>query len=104
MKVDRFDQLLKSIESRRDDLIQLTIDLLAIPTVNPPGDGYREICSYLQLRLQRQGFTVKLLRAEGAVGDSDRYPRWNLIARHSGKHSGDCVHFNSHTDVVAVGE
>ena len=104
MVVDRFTQLLDGIESRRDDMIQLTVDLLAIPTVNPPGEGYLAICEFLKARLKPSGFDVQLLRATGAVGDSDRYPRWNLIARHEGRHSGDCVHFNSHTDVVAVGD
>jgi len=104
MSADRLTQLLDTIDARCEDMVQLTVDLLAIPTINPPGDGYRAICEFLQARLKPQGFEVKLLRASGAVGDSERYPRWNLIARHEGKYSGDCVHFNSHTDVVAVGE
>ncbi len=36
-------------------------------------------------------------------GDSDKYPRWNLVARREGAGSGECVHFNSHIDVVEVG-
>ena len=32
---------------RRDDLVALTAGLIRIPTVNPPGDHYREICEYL---------------------------------------------------------
>lgn len=100
----RMTKLLEGIESRRDDMVQLTIDLLAIPTVNPPGDNYRAICEFLKARLEPSGFECKLLRAEGAVGDSDRYPRWNIIARHEGSSAGSCVHFNSHTDVVAVGD
>jgi succinyl-diaminopimelate desuccinylase len=35
--------------------------------------------------------------------DSDRHPRWNLVARREGTGPGDCVHFNSHHDVVEVG-
>lgn len=104
MSPDRQNQLLNTIDARCEDMVQLTVDLLAIPTINPPGDGYRAICEYLQARLKPQGFDVKLLRAKGAVGDSERYPRWNFIARHEGKRTGDCVHFNSHTDVVAVGD
>lgn len=104
MPDDRLTRLQHAVESRRDDMIQLTIDLLAIPTVNPPGEGYREICEFLKKRLQKSGFEVQLLRAIGAVGDSDRYPRWNVMARHTGKYTGECVHFNSHTDVVAVGD
>jgi len=33
----------------------------------------------------------------------EKYPRWNIVARREGTHAGDCVHFNSHTDVVEVG-
>ena len=40
----------------------------------------------------------------GRAGDSDRYPRWNLVARIEGARPGDCVHFNGHHDVVEVGQ
>jgi succinyl-diaminopimelate desuccinylase len=46
---------------------------------------------------------VELIRAEGALGDAPAHPRWNLIARHEGGGAGDCVHFNSHHDVVEAG-
>ncbi|OYX43623.1 MAG: succinyl-diaminopimelate desuccinylase [Rhodobacterales bacterium 32-67-9] len=91
------------IAARRDDLVALTRDLIRIPTLNPPGRNYREICDYLADRLGRAGFSVDLVRAEGALGDSAAHPRWNLVARHDGKAGGDCVHFNSHHDVVEVG-
>lgn len=95
--------LLKRIDAMRDDLIALTQDLIRIPTLNPPGENYRDICDYLDRRLGRHGFDTQLIRAFGAPGDSDRYPRWNIVARREGAHTGDCVHFNSHTDVVEVG-
>lgn len=97
------DALTAAIQSRRDDLIALTRDLIRIPTLNPPGDCYREICDYLDKRLQKSGFATELIRAHGTPGDSDKYPRWNIVARHEGAGPGDCVHFNSHTDVVEVG-
>ncbi len=95
--------LSQAIAARRDDLIALTQDLIRIPTLNPPGQDYRLICEYLDTRLQKSGFETSLIRATGTPGDSDRYPRWNIVARHSGARSGECVHFNSHTDVVEVG-
>jgi succinyl-diaminopimelate desuccinylase len=91
------------IAARRDDLIALTQALIRIPTLNPPGENYRAICDYLDTRLTASGFTTELLRAEGTPGDSDKYPRWNIVARRAGARPGDCVHFNSHTDVVDVG-
>ena len=98
------ERLDEEIAGRRDELVALAVELVRIPTVNPPGEGYREICEHLAARLGQRGFTVELLRAEGALGDSDRYPRWNLLARRDGSRPGDCVHFNSHSDVVAPGE
>lgn len=86
-----------------DELISLTQDLVRMPTLNPPGDNYLEICEYLAARLTRSGFNCELVRAKGAIGDSDRYPRWNLIARIEGQSTGECIHFNSHIDVVDVG-
>ncbi len=96
-------RLLREIEQRRDDLVTLTSELIRIPTLNPPGESYLEICEYLKHRLEPQGFAVEMIRAAGSPGDSDRYPRWNVIARREGRYPGECVHFNSHTDVVEPG-
>ena len=97
------DRLFQRIDDRREDLISLTQELIRIPTLNPPGENYAAICDQLDVRLSRSGFETTWVRAEGAPGDSDRYPRWNLLARHEGARPGPCVHFNSHTDVVEVG-
>ncbi len=92
-----------AIAAKRDDLIALTQDLIRIPTLNPPGQDYRLICEYLDRRLKGHGFQTELIRAHGTPGDSEKYPRWNIVARREGSVAGDCVHFNGHTDVVEVG-
>ncbi|GAB1479806.1 acetylornithine deacetylase/succinyl-diaminopimelate desuccinylase family protein [Paracoccaceae bacterium] len=94
--------ILAQTDARRQDLIGLTQDLIRIPTLNPPGRNYRAICDYLAARLMAQGWAVELLRATGSPGDSDAFPRWNMVARYEGG-PGPCVHFNSHHDVVEVG-
>ncbi|HVX81670.1 MAG TPA: acetylornithine deacetylase/succinyl-diaminopimelate desuccinylase family protein [Devosiaceae bacterium] len=101
---DRRAELLSEIERRRDDLVGLTQALIRIPTLNPPGENYREICEFVANRLRGKGFAIELIRAEGAPGDSDKYPRWNVLARREGRAPGETLHFNSHTDVVTVGE
>ncbi len=95
--------LTNRIDAARADLIQLTQDLIRIPTLNPPGRDYGTICDYLDRRLSAFGFETQWVRAEGSPGDSDAYPRWNLVARKEGARAGECVHFNSHHDVVEVG-
>lgn len=96
--------LRQSIVDRREALVELTRALVAIPTLNPPGLHYRDACELLAARLRPRGFDCRLLRAEGAPGDSDRHPRWNLVARREGVAPGPCVHFNGHIDVVEVGQ
>ena len=102
-KMTNDQKLIAEIVSRKEDLIQLTQDLIKIPTVNPPCSNYLEICEYLDNRLKSSGFQTQMIRAKGAIADSDKNPRWNIIGRYEGKNTGDCVHFNSHTDVVEVG-
>lgn len=99
----RPDPLSAAIAARRDDLIALTQDLIRIPTLNPPGENYRLICEYLETRLRKSGFETELVRAGGTPGDCAAYPRWNVVARRTGAHPGDCVHFNGHVDVVEIG-
>ncbi len=100
---ETLESVMRRIEARSDELVALTQDLVRIPTVNPPGDAYRECAQFLGSRLARRGFDVEYVRAEGSPGDSDRYPRTNIIARHAGATPGRCVHFNGHIDVVAPG-
>jgi len=95
--------LIQAVNDRQDDLVALTQALIQIPTLNPPGEFYRDICDLLDKRLARSGFASTLIRAHDTPGDSDRYPRWNIVSRREGVRAGPCVHFNSHTDVVAVG-
>jgi succinyl-diaminopimelate desuccinylase len=95
--------LAQRIDAKRDDLIALTQELIRVPTLNPPGRHYHDICALLDTRLSAHGFETQMIRAQGTPGDSDTFPRWNLIARRAGTHPGDCVHFNSHHDVVEVG-
>ncbi|MFK7869448.1 MAG: acetylornithine deacetylase/succinyl-diaminopimelate desuccinylase family protein [Roseobacter sp.] len=97
------DDIFARTHDKTDDLIALTQALIRIPTLNPPGDCYLEICEFLDQRLKTSGFTTELIRAQDCPGDSDRYPRWNIVARREGVAPGECVHFNSHTDVVEVG-
>ncbi|MEO1152976.1 MAG: acetylornithine deacetylase/succinyl-diaminopimelate desuccinylase family protein [Pseudomonadota bacterium] len=97
------DALSEAVDARRNALVTLTQELIRIPTLNPPGRHYRDICEFLEARLAPMGFACELLRAVGTPGDSEAYPRWNIVARREGAGPGECVHFNSHTDVVEVG-
>ncbi len=102
--VTTLEDVLRRIEDRADELTALTQDLIRFPTVNPPGDAYGPCAEYLGERLKRRGFEVTYVRAEGSPGDSDAYPRINVIARRESGRPGPCVHFNGHIDVVEPGQ
>ncbi|MCO5084894.1 MAG: acetylornithine deacetylase/succinyl-diaminopimelate desuccinylase family protein [Rhizobiaceae bacterium] len=98
------DLLLKTVDGLEDDLTALTVDLIRFPTINPPGEAYTPCAAYIGDRLKRRGFEIEYVRGEGTPGDTDRYPRTNVVARIEGNRPGPTVHFNSHIDVVEPGE
>jgi succinyl-diaminopimelate desuccinylase len=98
------ERLTQAVEARRDDLVALTRDLVRIPSINPPGGDYAACARLIADHMAPHGFSAEILRAHGAIADSDAFPRINVIARREGDAPGPCVHFNSHTDVVPVGE
>lgn len=100
---DLIDALCNSIDERRDELVELTRDLIRFPTVNPPGEAYVPCAEFIGKRLASRGFAQSYVRAEGTPGDSARYPRLNVIARRESAAPGPCVHFNGHIDVVQTG-
>jgi succinyl-diaminopimelate desuccinylase len=98
------EKLLEAVEARRDEVTVLTRELIRFPTVNPPGEAYTPCAEFIGNYLKRHGFEVEYIRGEGAPGDTDRYPRTNVVARFDGRVPGPTVHFNSHIDVVEAGD
>lgn len=96
------DAIVAAVDARRQDLIGLARHLIGFTALNPPLRMYREICDDLAARLLAQSFDVEMIRGDGAPGDGDGHPRWNLVVRIS-REPGDCVHFDSHYDGVEVG-
>lgn len=97
------ESVLREIEAREGEIVALAQDLIRFPTVNPPGEAYRPCAEFLGSRLAKRGMKIEYVRAEGTPGDSDKYPRVNMVARHEGARAGRCVHFNGHLDVVQTG-
>src|SRR5271170_7013306 len=103
LSADLIDRLRTSIEARREELVELTRELIRFPTVNPPGEAYRPCAEFIGRRLASRGFALTYVRAEGTPGDSERWPRLNVIGRRESGLPGPCVHFNGHIDVVQTG-
>ncbi len=97
------EKLERAIGERQGALVELTRELVAFPTVNPPGEAYAPCAAFLGRRLAALGFEVAYIRGEGTPGDSDRYPRTNVVGRYETGRPGPTVHFNGHIDVVEAG-
>jgi succinyl-diaminopimelate desuccinylase len=97
------DRLFARIDALSSELAAMTCDLVRFPTINPPGRSYAPALEYVARTLAPHGFSSRLLRAEGAPGDSDAHPRLNLLSRVEGARPGRTVHFNGHIDVVDAG-
>ena len=97
------EKLERAVAEREAAVVELTRELVAFPTINPPGEAYTPCAEFLGRRLRAAGFDVQYIRGEGAPGDSDRYPRTNVVGRLETGRPGPTIHFNGHLDVVEVG-
>ena len=77
--------------------------LVAIPTVNPPGELYGEMVACLEKSCSDLGLKTRVHKVPAktaeAAGVAPEYPRYNLIARWD-VGAARTVHFNAHYDVV----
>jgi succinyl-diaminopimelate desuccinylase len=96
------ERVLAEVDRAKDELVQYTVDLVRIPTVNPPGEVYTDCARFMGEDMKRRGFEVQYVAAEGRSEHTLQYPRVNVVgARRGGP--GPVVHLNGHIDVVPPG-
>jgi succinyl-diaminopimelate desuccinylase len=96
------DRVTAHVDRAADEIVQLTADLVRIPTVNPPGEEYEACARFLGADLARRGFAVDYLTADHRPEHSARFPRVNVVGSRRGG-AGPVVHLNGHIDVVPAG-
>ena len=97
------DRVLTEVDRAADEIVAFTADLVRIPTINPPGDEYEACAHFLGNHLQRRGFDVEYIVADGRPEHTPRHPRVNVVGSRRGG-GGPVVHINGHIDVVPAGE
>ena len=97
------ERILSEIDRATDEIVQFTADLVRIPTVNPPGEEYESCARFLGDFLERRGFAIEYIAAEGRPEHTARHPRVNVIGSRRGG-AGPVVHLNGHIDVVPAGD
>jgi succinyl-diaminopimelate desuccinylase len=95
------------IDSQQGRLIETLRELVAVPTVNPPGRDYGKISSLLTGKLSAAGLGARRFAIPSALlkkhlPDQQAYPRFNVLGRLKAPGARKTIHFNAHYDVVPV--
>jgi succinyl-diaminopimelate desuccinylase len=100
---DLKERVVRAVDDLADEVVAFTSELVRIPTVNPPGEGYEECARLIGGRLQRGGFEVEYVSAEGRPEHTRSHPRLNVVGTRAGRARAPVVHLNGHFDVVPAG-
>jgi len=103
-ELDRREAIHREVDRARDEIVDFTVELVRVPSVNPPGDAYREAAEALGRKLGGFGFEVEYLVAEGHPEHTESHPRVNVVGLRRGKTPRPLVHLNGHLDVVPAGD
>jgi len=98
------DRVLAQVDDLREETAAFTVEMVRIPTVNPPGEVYEDCARLIGDRLARFGYEVEYLAAEGRPEHTSLHPRVNVMGVRKGGGGGPVVHLNGHFDVVPAGE
>lgn len=96
------------IDHHASDLVGCLQQLVGISTVNPPGENYAAITSYLVNALTGAGLATKryaISRAQLArhlPPEQRDFPRFNVLGKLAVRGAKKTLHFNAHYDVVPV--
>ena len=98
------DKLMSVIDDASDEMVAFTVDMLRIPTVNPPGDAYVDCAELIGRRLASFGYAVDYPVADGRPEHTPSHPRMNVVGLRQGRSMRPLVHLNGHVDVVPAGD
>ena len=96
-------QVLARVDELADEMIEWLRQLVRIPTVNPPGENYKDCVRFVGDKLQEFGYEVGFIEAAGRPECSPEHPRTNVIGHLNGARFHPTLHFNGHIDVVPPG-
>lgn len=102
-RMQPLDRIVAEIDRAQDEIVSYTQALVRIPTVNPPGDHYAACASFIGDDLNRRGYDVEYIAAEGLPEHTRLHPRINVVGTRRGSSGGPVVHLNGHFDVVPAG-
>ena len=97
------DRVLTAIDEATEEMVDFTVAMLRIPTVNPPGDAYEDCARLIGARLGECDFAVDYPVADTRPEHTATHPRMNVVGLRRGRTDRPLVHLNGHFDVVPAG-
>ncbi len=94
------DRVLSEAAVCGEEAAHFASELIRVPSVNPPGDAYRECAELLGVRLEAGGFETEYIRGPGS---DPKRPKINVLGLRRGQRARPALHLNGHTDVVPPG-
>src|SRR5919197_534109 len=101
--------LMGRIDDMRDTLVQDLIELVSIPTVNPPGENYEKFCVFARDLAREFGCELELVYVPEAEAER-RYPwgkghrRVSILGRYrKSRRTHEGMHLSGHLDTVPAG-
>jgi succinyl-diaminopimelate desuccinylase len=98
------DRVIDAVDAAAAEIVAFTVDLIRVPTVNPPGEHYADCARLIGEKLTAGGFDVDYLPAEGTAEHTSAHPRINVVGLRRGRASRPALHLNGHYDVVPPGD
>jgi acetylornithine deacetylase len=95
-KHSKHEQVLSFLDARREELIGFLCELVATPSINPPGDE-RAVAAVIVKKLHAMGLNDTQLLAQ-------REERPNVLCRLHGSGGSPVLLYNGHIDTKPVGE
>jgi succinyl-diaminopimelate desuccinylase len=96
-------QVLARVDELADEMVEWLQQLVRIPTVNPPGENYKDCAHLVAGKLNEFGYEVSFIEATGRSECTSEHPRVNVIGHLNGSRFHPTLHFNGHIDVVPPG-
>lgn len=96
------------IDRHPSELLGRLQQLVAFPTINPPGEHYDAITAWLthelhSLGLNTRGYAIpQTLLKKTLPPEQHGYPRFNVLGKLPVRGAKKTIHFNAHYDVVPV--
>lgn len=97
--------MLAYIDSMKDDTVSLAMELLKIPTVNPPGRNYKEFAEFVAGWLSEAGLNVEIMevpkeRLAELAPEGMGLPRFHIVSTLKGSKGNPLLFLHGHYDTV----